>query len=74
MQNRLDGGKIWKKEEGMGEGRNFMERLFIYFLAAANILVGFLILSGSADRFGSETYRSFLDREEKSMEKSARRN
>ena len=42
-----------------------MERIWIYFLAAVNITVGFLILHRGTDRYGFDTYRSFLDREEK---------
>lgn len=42
-----------------------MERIIIYILASANILVGFLILYRSSERFGFDTYRSFLDRQER---------
>lgn len=42
-----------------------MERIIIYILASANILVGFLILHRSSERFGFDTYRSFLDRQER---------
>lgn len=51
------------------EGVIFMERLFLYFLAVINILVGFLILHRASDRFGLDTYRSFLDREERYRER-----
>ena len=40
-----------------------MERIFLYMLAIADILVGFAILHRSSDRFGFDTYRSFLDRQ-----------
>lgn len=43
-----------------------MERHFIYFLAVMNILLGFQILQRNSSRFGFDTYRRFLDREEKS--------
>ena len=42
-----------------------MERLFIYILAVTDIAVGFLILHRSSERFGFDTYRSFLDRQER---------
>lgn len=42
-----------------------MERIFLYMLAIADILVGFAILHRSSDRFGFDTYRSFLDRQER---------
>ena len=48
---------------------DFMERIFVYFLAVLNIAVGFLILHRSEDRFGPDTCRSFLDREERRIEK-----
>ena len=54
---------------GKMEGVIFMERLFLYFLAVINILVGFLILHRASDRFGLDTYRSFLDREERYRER-----
>lgn len=42
-----------------------MERIFLYMLAIADILVGFAILHRNSDRFGFDTYRSFLDRQER---------
>ena len=42
-----------------------MERFFIYFLAVMDILLGFAILHRGSSRFGFDTYRRFLDREEK---------
>ena len=46
-----------------------MERVILYLLAIANILLGFLILHRASDRFGLDTYRSFLDREERYRER-----
>lgn len=43
-----------------------MERIFLYVLAIANISVGFMIRYRSSQRFGFDTYRSFLDRVERS--------
>ena len=50
-----------------------MEREFIYLLALADILLGFMILHRSSDRFGFSTYRSFLDREEKRRARDGRK-
>lgn len=43
-----------------------MERMFLYILAIANISVGFMVRYRSTQRFGFDTYRSFLDRVERS--------
>lgn len=42
-----------------------MERIVLYILAIANISVGFMIRYRSTQRFGFDTYRSFLDRIER---------
>jgi hypothetical protein len=57
----------------LDEGGVFMERQLIYLLAAADILLGFLILHRSSSRFGFDTYRSFLDREERMKKRMLRR-
>ena len=50
-----------------------MERQLVYLLAAADIFLGFLILHRSSSRFGFDTYRSFLDREERIKKRMLRR-
>ncbi len=42
-----------------------MERIWVYLLAVMDIVLGFVILHRSTDRFGFDTYRSFLDRQER---------
>jgi len=42
-----------------------MEREGLYLLALVNILLGFRLLYRGGGRFGFQTYRSFLDREER---------
>ena len=46
-----------------------MDRIFIYIMAAADILIGFLIFYRGTGRFGWMTYKSFLDRKEKKEKK-----
>lgn len=46
-----------------------MERIWIYLLAVMDILLGFAILHRSADRFGFDTYQSFLNRQEREQKK-----
>ena len=42
-----------------------MERELIYLLAISDIILGFFILHRGQDRFGLDTYRTFLNREER---------
>ena len=60
-----DGVYNFTRKEWIIRGVRVMERIWIYFLAAVNITVGFLILHRGTDRYGFDTYRGFLDREEK---------
>jgi len=46
-----------------------MEREGLYLLTVVNILLGFRLLYRGGGRFGFQTYRSFLDREERRRRK-----
>lgn len=53
-----------------------MERILIYTMAVLNILLGFWILYRGGGRFGLQTYRGYLNREEglkKKNRKSSRK-